>query len=269
MAETHLTQTGPIAVPGKKRLGLGPVGQLRLAIVLGLWAAWEIVAASGLLYRGVVPSTWVIGQALWHLLLASDFYFNLSVTAGELGAALALGGAAGILVGLVLGANNFLGRAFEPYLYYLGPTPKIVFLPVLIVMFGVDEGSKAAMGAISCFFPVALSVAAGVRGVDQVLVRVGRSFNANALQMAAKVYIPALVPALINGVRLGLGVGIIGVLLSETVLSNRGLGFIAIDDYNHFNMPAMYAILIVIFVLAILLNSLIARLGARYGAGRT
>ncbi len=248
--------------------GFGPVGRLRLAIVLGLWAAWEITAASGLLYQGVVPSTVAIAGALWHLLSSGDFYLNLSITAGELAAAMALGGSAGILVGLVLGTHRFLGRAFEPYLYYLGPTPKIVFLPVLIVMFGVDNGSKIAMGAISCFFPVALSVAAGVRGVDPVLVRVGRSFNAGAVHMALKIYLPALVPALINGLRLGLGVGIIGVLLAETVLSNRGLGFVAIDDYNHFNMPAMYAILIVIFALAILLNALIERLGRSFGARR-
>jgi ABC-type nitrate/sulfonate/bicarbonate transport system permease component len=268
MAEARLTETGIGTARTARRFALGPVGRLRLAILLGLWALWEAVAASGLLYRGVVPSTFVIGKALLKLVLSGDFYFNLSVTAGELAVALALGGAAGVLVGLFLGASRFWGKALEPYLHYLGPTPKIVFLPVLIVMFGVDEGSKVAMGAISCFFPVALSVAAGVRGVDPVLVRVGKSFNANAVQMAVKVYLPALVPALVNGVRLGLGVGIIGVLLAETVLSNRGLGFIAIDDYNHFNMPAMYAILVVIFVLAILLNGAIERLGARYGAGR-
>ncbi len=257
-----------VMAPRRAGARVGAVGRVRLGIVLGLWVVWEMTAASGLFYRGVVPSTAVIARALWHLVSSADFYFNLSVTAGELAAAMALGGGAGLLVGLVLGADRFLGRAFEPYLYYLGPTPKIVFLPVLIVMFGVDEGSKIAMGAISSFFPVALSVAAGVRGVDPVLVRVGRSFHASAWHMTLKVYLPALVPALINGVRLGLGVGIIGVLLSETVLSNRGLGFIAIDAYNHFNMPAMYSILIVIFALAILLNTLIERLGRRFGARR-
>jgi NitT/TauT family transport system permease protein len=262
-----MAATGVMA-PRRAGARVGAVGRMRLAILLGLWAMWEMTAASGLFYRGVVPSTAVIARALWHLLSSADFYFNLSVTGGELAAAMALGGGAGLLVGLVLGADRFLGRAFEPYLYYLGPTPKIVFLPVLIVMFGVDEGSKIAMGAISSFFPVALSVAAGVRGVDPVLVRVGRSFHASAWHMTLKVYLPALLPALINGVRLGLGVGIIGVLLAETVLSNRGLGFIAIDAYNHFNMPAMYSILIVIFALAILLNTLIERLGRRFGARR-
>ena len=100
----------------------------------------------------------------------------------------------------MLGANRFLARAFEPYLYYLGPTPKIIFFPVMIMWFGVGPGSKIAMGAISCFFPVALSTAAGMRQIDKVLIRVGQSFRANAWQMATKIYLPAMRHPIINGV---------------------------------------------------------------------
>src|SRR5882762_10024803 len=63
-----------------------------------------------------------------------------------------------------------------------GPTPKIIFFPVMIMWFGVGPGSKIAMGAISCFFPIALSTAAGMRQIDKVLIRVGHSFRANAWQ---------------------------------------------------------------------------------------
>jgi ABC-type nitrate/sulfonate/bicarbonate transport system permease component len=86
--------------------------------------------------------------------------------------ALLIGGVAGLVVGLLLGASKFFSRAFEPYVHYLAPTPKIVFLPVLMVMFGVGPASKLALGAISAFFPMALSIAVGVRGVDPVLLRV-------------------------------------------------------------------------------------------------
>jgi NitT/TauT family transport system permease protein len=242
---------------------------LRVAILLALWLLWEAAAASGIFYRGVVPSTVTIGAALVRLLAAGDFYYHLSVTALELVAALAIGTVSGVTVGLALGDSRFLGRAFEPFLYYLGPTPKIVFLPVLFVIFGVGAGSKIAMGVVSCFFPVALSVAAGVRQIDPILLRVGRGFNASLGQMICKIYLPALVPSLVNGVRLGFGVGIIGVLLAETKLSNRGLGFIAIQDYNHFQIADMYAILITIFVLSILANGVIARIGGSFRADRS
>ena len=84
------------------------------------------------------------------------------------------------------------------------------------------------MGAISCFFPIALSAASGMRRIDGILIRVGRSFRANAWQMATKIYLPAMRHPLINGVRLGLGVALIGALLAETRLSSSGIGFLII-----------------------------------------
>jgi ABC-type nitrate/sulfonate/bicarbonate transport system permease component len=175
--------------------------------------------------------------------------------------ALLIGGASGLFVGLIFGGNRFLGRAFEPYLYYLGPTPKIIFFPVMIMWFGIGPGSKVALGTISCFFPIALSVAAGMRQIDRVLVRVGRSFRASTWQMVTKIYLPAMRHPIINGVRLGLGVAIIGTLLAETKLSNRGIGFLIINAYSTFDMPRMYSLLLVLFVLAIGLNALIGRFG--------
>jgi ABC-type nitrate/sulfonate/bicarbonate transport system permease component len=234
---------------------------LRAAIILGVLAIWEFLSHSGWLYRDVVPSLLAIGRALLDLLSHADYYFNLGVTAGEIGAALAIGGISGMVVGIVLGVNRFLAKAFESYLYYLGPTPKIIFFPVMIMWFGVGPGSKIALGAISCFFPVALSVAAGMRGIDKVLIRVGKSFRLTTMQMVWKIYLPAMRHPLINGVRLGLGVALIGTLLAETKLSNKGIGFLIIQAYSTFDMPRMYAQLIVLFMLAIGANALIGRLG--------
>src|SRR5581483_9721553 len=256
MADTgRLTHT---AVPAPL---VSPVTLLRAAIILALLALWELLAHSGWLYRDVVPSLVRLAAALYDLLSHKNYYFNLGVTAAEIAAALAIGGAGGLVVGLVLGANRFLARAYEPYLYYLGPTPKIIFFPVMIMWFGVDSPSKVALGTLSCFFPVALSVAAGMRQIDRVLIRVGQSFRASTLQMVTKIYLPAMRHPIINGLRLGLGVGLIGTLLAETKLSNKGIGFLIINAYSTFDMPRMYANLIVLFVLAIGANALIGRLG--------
>jgi len=164
---------------------------LRIAIIVAIVLIWEAVAASGILFRDVVPSLFVIGRALVQLLTWPDlklelwgreiwipeFYQHLWVTLTEVATGLVIGGVAGLAVGLALGANPFLSKAFERFLYYLGPTPKIIFFPIMIMWFGVGPGSKVAMGTISCFFPVALSVAAGMRQIDKVLIRVGRSFR--------------------------------------------------------------------------------------------
>ena len=237
----------------------------RLAVAGGCLALWEALARSGLLYEGVVPRLGVIARGLAEILAAPAFYADLQTTAGEVAAALAIGGGGGVLAGLALGASRFLGRAFEPYLYYLGPTPKIIFFPIMIMWFGTGPGSKVAMGAVSCFFPVALGVAAGIRQIDRVLIGVGRSFRAGPSQMALKIYLPAIRAPVVTSFRLGLGVAIIGVLLAETKLSNRGLGFMVIDAYARFDMPTMYALVIVIFVLAVALNAGLSRLARERG----
>ena len=236
-----------------------PVARVRVAIVIVALLAWEALAASGLVVHDVVPSLGKIASALWKLVSTAPLYANLGVSLYEIGVSLVIGGAAGAIVGLVLGGNRFLSRAFEPYLHYLGPTPKIIFFPIMIMWFGVGGGSKIAMGALSCFFPIALSTAVGMRQIEPVLVRVGKSFRASTAQMVTKIYLPAIRPAILTGLRLGMGVAVIGVLLAETKLSNRGLGYLVIQRYTTFDMPGMYAILIVVFLLAIAANALLTR----------
>jgi ABC-type nitrate/sulfonate/bicarbonate transport system permease component len=236
---------------------------LRAAIIVVVLAAWEALAASGLLFRDVVPSLALIARAIARLLATPDFYGNLGVTAMEIGAGLVIGGLAGLAVGILLGANRFLAHAYESLIHYLGPTPKIIFFPVMIMWFGVGAGSKIAMAAVSCFFPIAISAAGGMRAIDRVLIRVGKSFRATTAQMIVKIYLPAMRAAIANGVRLGLGVAVIGTLLAETKLSNRGIGYLIIQAYATFDMPRMYALLIVLFVVAIGANALIGRLAAR------
>jgi ABC-type nitrate/sulfonate/bicarbonate transport system permease component len=288
MAQTgHLTRA-----PQAAGLMLSPVTLLRIAIVVVAVALWEAAAYAGALLAPVnpalssllskvTPSLVVIGQSLIELLgqadlkwpvdigidgwrWAQDFsipslYWHLYVTISEVATALVIGGLAGLAVGLLLGANPFVSAAFERYLYYLGPTPKIVFFPVMIMWFGVGVESKIAMGTLSCFFPIVLSTAAGMRQIDSVLIRVGRSFRLSTWQMVTKIYLPAMREPIVNGVRLGMGVALIGTLLAETKLSNKGIGFMIIDAYNTFDLPRMYAVLLVLFVIAIGANALVGR----------
>jgi ABC-type nitrate/sulfonate/bicarbonate transport system permease component len=256
-----MAQTGRLTRTAAPAPLLTPVTMLRIAIILGVLASWELMSRSGWLYRDVVPSWIAIGKALADLLSSAEYYFHLSVTAGEIGAALTIGGIAGMVVGITLGANRFMSKAFESYLYYLGPTPKIIFFPIMIMWFGVGPGSKIALGTLSCFFPVALSAAAGMRQIDKVLIKVGKSCRANTWQTVWKIYLPAMRHPIINGVRLGLGVALIGTLLAETKLSNKGIGFLIIQAYSVFDMPRMYAMLIVLFVFAIGANAVVGRLG--------
>ena len=242
--------TATNAFSSSKRIGVDPVNLIRIGLVLFIAIVWESLSRSGLLFRDVVPSLIAIGASIWKLLANPAFYANLQVTAWEIFLSLAIGSVLGIIVGILLGANRFLALAYEPYVYYLAPTPRIIFFPVMIMWFGVGIASKIALGALSCFFTVALSTAGGMRQIDKVLVRVGRTFRATPLQMAMKIYLPAMRVPVLNGIRLGFGTATVTALLAETKLSNQGLGFMIMQIYSRFDMPSLYGLLIIVFVLA-------------------
>jgi ABC-type nitrate/sulfonate/bicarbonate transport system permease component len=249
------------------RLGGGTAGPRLLAAVL-LLGGWQALAMSGWLFRDVVPPLQALAAGLVQVVTDPALWSNALVTGGELLAALLIGGTAGLAVGLALGVSRLLSGAFERWVMWLGPTPKIILFPVLILLFGVGPGSKVAMGAVSCFFPIVLSTAAAVRGVDPVLLRVARSFRARPWQTVLKVYAPATVAPLLNGARLGFGIALIGVLLAETKLSNQGIGFAVMQAYTRFDMPRMYGLLLLVVGFAAAVNIGLAR-AARRAAGRT
>jgi len=236
---------------------------VRAATVLAIWLIWELVARSGLVYEGVVPSSFLVLAAMGRELLDAAFYHDMAVTAGEVLVGFAIGTMCGIAMGVVLGVRRFADQASAPYIQGFAATPKIIFLPILMLLFGVGSGSKIAMGGLSAFFPVVVATVDGMKGISPVLVRVAHSFNASSWQIVRKIYLPSLVEPAITGMRLGLGVAIIGVLLAEIKFSRAGLGHVAIQYYNFFHVADMYAVLLITFALAVAANALMGALGSR------
>jgi ABC-type nitrate/sulfonate/bicarbonate transport system permease component len=262
MAETALDRAG-VRGGGVRQRGLS-VAAIRAITLVAVLAAWELLARSGLLYEDVVPPLEKVAVAVVNLILSAETYRHLGVTAWEVLTGFALGFAAGIAFGVPVGARRFFGDAVQPYVDGFATAPKIIFLPIVMLAFGTGIGSKVALAALSAFFPVAINTAAGVRQIDPVFVRVGRSFRLTPLQMMFRIYLPAMRRSLVTSMRLGFGLAVIGCLLAEIKLSNAGLGHLAIEHYNNFRVPDLYAVLILVFVLAVGANTLMARLMPRY-----
>jgi ABC-type nitrate/sulfonate/bicarbonate transport system permease component len=237
--------------------------RVRLVTLLIVLAAWELVARSGWLYQDVVPSLEAIGAAFARMLADAATWRHLAVTAWEVAAGFAIGFAAGAAFGLVCGARRLFGAAVAPYVDGVAAAPKIIFLPIAMLLLGTGIGSKIALGALSAFFPVTINTAAGLRQLNPVYARVGRSFRLSPWQMASRVYLPALRESLVTSMRLGFGLAVVGVLLAEIKLSSAGLGFLANDDYSQFRIADLYAVILLIFILAVGINSLMGRLQKR------
>jgi ABC-type nitrate/sulfonate/bicarbonate transport system permease component len=259
MAATGLSPALPL-------VRLSAPRRLQLGTLLVLAACWEILSASGLFYRGVVPSLTAIAASLYWMLGDPRFWLNLSVTVSEIGLAIVIGGGLGVAAGTVLGANRFLGAAFGPYVIYLGSTPKVILLPIVYLMVGIGPESKVVIGAIACFMPMAISTAAGVRQINPVLIRVGRSFRLTKGQILAKIVLPAMRTPVANGLRLALGSAIVVCLVAEIKFSRLGLGQMIIQSFNRSRFADVYAGLVVITTLALVGNMLVTRLAQGPGS---
>ena len=246
------------ATPARRRISR--VTLYRLAALVAILGLWETAGASGLFFRGVLPSTVLIVHAFFRMLGNSVFWHDFGVTMLEIVSGFLIGTFLGTVAGLALGMNRYAGRVLEPVVEYFAATPKIVFLPILLILFGIGVGSKISLGAISCFFPMALSLASGVRTIPPMFLRVGQSFNLSLASRIRMIYAPALVPPLSTGLRLGFGIATVGCLLSEIKLSNAGLGHAAMQAYGRFDIPTMLAMLLVIFSIAGVGNFIIGRL---------
>jgi ABC-type nitrate/sulfonate/bicarbonate transport system permease component len=228
--------------------------RVRMATVIAAVIVWEGLSRSGLFYRDVIPPSLAIASAVYAELASAVFYHHLWVTFAEVAVGFVIGAMLGNAAGILLGTHPFLRAACEPYINAIGSTPKVIFLPILFLVFGIGIESKMAKGALSGFFPTVFSATAGVLMINPVLVKVGRSFNLTRWQMVSRIYLPAMVNPVIVGLRLALAIVIISVLIAELKFSQAGLGFQLAQYYEGFHIASMYAIIIIIFALAALAN---------------
>ena len=233
---------------------------VRLLAIAAILLGWEALSRSGLVYVGVFPGLAAIAGSIVDRLASEEFYYHFAVTFHQVIAGAAVGGLLGLVVGVLFRIAPFVGGMLEPFVNYFAPMPKVILLPILLILFGVGSGSKIAMAGMSCFFPVAVATFAGMRQVNPVHLRVARSFNAGQWQTIRKVYLPSIVLPVITGFRLGIAVAIIGTLLAQIKLSNAGLGYLIIQYYNQFKIADMYAVLLLTFAVAVVVNAGMDRL---------
>lgn len=233
------------------------VMRIRVITVIGIIAAWEAFATLGrmeILYGDVIPASWMIAVAVWQELTSAEFYHHLGITFAEHIVGFTVGSLIAVALGISMGVNETLRKAIEPYLNAIGSTPKIIFLPILFLIFGTGIESKMAKGALSAFFPVVFTTALGMALINPVLIKVGRSFNLSTQQMVTKVYMPAMINPVITGLRLGMAITVIGVLVAELKFADGGLGYQLGIYYEQFRIAPMYAIIVIIFALAAAAN---------------
>jgi NitT/TauT family transport system permease protein len=228
------------------------IALIRAGIVVIVLGAWEMFGrlANPLLY---VPPSAVV-PALGRLLtlesypeLPSSFWLTLR----EIAIAYALAIAGGVGVGAALGLNRLVGRAYGPIVAALYAVPAVVWYPSLMLFFGLDAASKIAFGFLLGFFPITLAVLAGIRQVNPHMVLVARAFGAGPAVVFLKVMVPAMMFTLVGGLRTGLALSVIGVIVGEILGSRAGMGSLINHAYGLFRTADYVALVLVTLVLVI------------------
>ena len=140
---------------------------------------------------------------------------------------------------------------FDPILAGAFAIPRVVFFPILLQIFGVGVGAQAAMAALAAVFPIMVSTTAGVRATSALLPKLARSLSLSPLQTVTKIYIPAMAPSLMVGIRIGFSIAFINVIIAEFFAARAGLGLLALRAYGMLDLPTMYGIIVLLAAIAL------------------
>lgn len=219
------------AVSGRRRAPAKPLVERRitgivapLAVVAIILGAWEV---TGLYVSTVlISSPQRVVADFWKMLFQGTISSALAISLRELYIGLLIGVAAGILLGIVVGRYSLLDAICAPFINAANATPLNVLIPLLIVWVGISARARILFVVLISFFPVLLNTAGGLRNVSKGYVEVGQTLGLNERQLMRKIVLPASVPYIFAGVRIGAALGVIGMIVGEMEVSNVGIGYL-------------------------------------------
>src|SRR5215510_7201625 len=213
----------------------------RFAIVIAIFGLWELLSRTGVVNPRLLPSASDTLATLGDLLQRANVRHDLAVTAQEVLAAFALAVPFGCLLGYLIAEHRYFADVMKPLLFFAFSIPKSIFLPMFILVFGVGFAEKVGFGFFSTIFIVIMSTTTAVESVKVEHLRVARSYGATPMQTAFRVYLPSMLPVLLEALRISMIFNLTGVILAEMYASRDGIGHqIAIWGEN-FQMKQLLA----------------------------
>jgi NitT/TauT family transport system permease protein len=202
-----------------------------------------------------VPSH--IAGTLWTMFATGSIWAPLGVSASAFAVGLLLAIVAGLPLGVLLGRSPTLNAMVDPFITAFNATPRLVFLPLLMLWFGIGIWSKVAVVFLGALFPLLINTYEGVRNADRLLINVVRAFGAGEWDIAHLVVVPNSLPFIIVGLRLAIGRAVLGVVVAEFFGSQDGLGVVMVRAASQFKVDIVFAGLIVFAALSLIMTGLV------------
>lgn len=231
-------------------------------------ALWEFAPRVGLADSTLLPPFSEVLKQLVTLLSEGSVVKDLAITASEVALAFAIVAPLGVGCGLLLAENDYLGRVFKPFFYFLASVPKSVFLPAFILLFGIGFGQKVAFGVFQAIFVLVISTVAAVASVEPELVKLARAYGASRARIYTEIYWPSMLPFIVEGMRLGVIFSITGVVFAEMAVARAGMGARIATWGQTFQMPDLYAGVLLVSLLSITVNEALRAYERKVGKWR-
>jgi NitT/TauT family transport system permease protein len=233
------------------------LGVATIVIILGLWEAVPALVPLSAGTRLFLATPSQILATLWELFATGTIWAPLGVSAMGFAVGLGLAVAVGLPLGIILGRSKTCDALFDPFITALNATPRLVFLPLLLLWFGLGLWSKVTIVFIGALLPMVINTIEGVRNTDKVLVNVVRSFGAKEWDIARMVVVPNAMPYIVAGLRLAIGRAILGVVVSEFFGSESGLGVMMVQAAGRYEVSLVFAGVIVFATLSLAMTSVV------------
>ena len=243
------------------------LGGTAVLIVLAIWQAiWSYTNwISPLFFSG--PSA--IARQFWYTLTQGTLLADLAFSGKNFAIGFGIALVTGVVVGVLIGWYRRARLIADPFLNALYATPRIAMDPLIIIWFGIGMWSKVFIVFLSAFFPILVNTVAGIRNMDSDLLRAARAFCASDWQIFKTLAIPGSVPFILTGVRQGVALGLIGVVVGEMFGGSEGIGFMVAYGGQTFQTDTLFVGVVIIALAGILLTSIAERLERRFSRWRT
>jgi NitT/TauT family transport system permease protein len=214
-----------------------------------LLALWELSARTGWLDTRFFSSPTAIAEVFWQMASGGSLWTHTWVSLVRVLIGFAIGTLLGITLGLAIGLFPTVAALLEPLVNATFPIPKVGLLPLVIILFGLGEGSKYAIIAIAVVYLVLINTMSGVRTIERIYLDVGRNYHAGKLMMFTDVALPGALPMIMAGMKISMGVSLILIVTAESLAAKSGIGYLIWTSWQVFEVEKMY---VGLFVSAIL-----------------